>query len=133
MRIPLLAVVIGAGLLSRAGHSGSILIDKYLGDALYAVMIYLLLPVSDISKRMSVAMGIMGVIELFQTTGIPAQMVQSGTLPWRLAGRLWGTVFGWADLVAYAVGIGTIGAWDRYQIHFRKGLKGHPEREHRVD
>ena len=35
-----LAGIVGIGILSRMAHTGWILLDKYLGDALYAAMIY---------------------------------------------------------------------------------------------
>ena len=38
----LLAVIVSAGLLSRLAHSGFRQFDKYLGDALYAAMVYVL-------------------------------------------------------------------------------------------
>lgn len=106
MRWLMLALVIAAGLLSRATHTGLILIDKYLGDALYAVMIYLLLPGRFPSPKAAWAMAIMAGLECFQLTGIPAEMAQKGTTLLRLAGRLLGTSFHWYDLVAYAAGIG---------------------------
>ena len=36
----LLAAIVCAVLLSRAAHTGIRLLDKYLGDALYAAMVY---------------------------------------------------------------------------------------------
>jgi hypothetical protein len=72
--------------------------------------------VNTIGKRAGTAMGIMIGIELFQITGIPAQMVGSGTLPLRMAGRLLGTAFGWFDLIAYAVGIGLMAGWDTSRV-----------------
>lgn len=112
MRIGLLAGVIGAGLLSRQIQTGAALLDKYLGDALYAVMIYLLLPIERIGVRAAASMMLMGVIEGFQLTGIPAEIASSEVTVWRLMGRLLGTVFSWADLFAYATGIAVIGGWD---------------------
>ena len=38
----LLAVIVAAGLLSRLAQTGFRLFDKYLGDALYAAMVYVL-------------------------------------------------------------------------------------------
>src|SRR5438105_3691063 len=38
----LLALIVSAGLLSRLAHTGFRLFDKYLGDALYAAMVYVL-------------------------------------------------------------------------------------------
>ena len=38
----LLAAIVAAGLLSRVAHTGFRLFDKYLGDALYAAMVYVI-------------------------------------------------------------------------------------------
>ena len=100
-----IALVIAAGLLSRAFHTGWILIDKYLGDALYAALIYLLLPSQPVARRATFAMAIMTGIELFQLTNIPLQLVADSRWPVRVMGRLIGTTFGWGDLAAYAAGI----------------------------
>jgi hypothetical protein len=104
-RLLAIAIVIAAGLLSRAVHTGWILFDKYLGDALYAVMIYLLLPSQPVARRAALAMAIMMGIELFQLTNIPFKMVADSRWPVRVVGRLLGTTFGWGDLAAYAAGI----------------------------
>lgn len=104
-RLLAIALVIATGLLSRATHTGWILIDKYLGDALYAVLIYLLLPAQPVARRAALAMAILTGIELFQLTKIPLQMVTDSRWPVRGIGRLLGTTFGWGDLAAYAAGI----------------------------
>jgi tyrosine-protein phosphatase SIW14 len=104
-----LAVVIAIGLGSRLIHTGVHLLDKYLGDALYAVMVYLLVTLSRCGvtplSRGVLAMAVMTSLELFQLTGIPLAMVNSGNLALKIVGRLLGTAFGWLDLVAYGVGI----------------------------
>jgi hypothetical protein len=106
-----LAVVIVVGLGSRVIHSGFLLVDKYLGDALYAVMIYLLLTLvwsSASSLRRAVAVAvIMTVLETFQLTLIPLGMSHSEDIILRIAGRLLGTTFSWLDLAAYFLGIAT--------------------------
>jgi len=106
MRFWLLAAVIGAGLLSRSGRTGFILIGKYLGGSLYAAMIYLLLTRGPIGKRAAGAMAIVSAIEVFQITCIPARMAAEPALLARVAGWLLGTVSAWGDLLAYGVGIG---------------------------
>ena len=104
-----LAVVIVTGLGSRMIHSGIELVDKYLGDGLYAVMVYLILSLvrgNDPPPRRGVAaMIIMTLIETFQLTSIPLEMTRSSHIVPRIAGRLIGTTFSWLDLSAYAVGI----------------------------
>ncbi|MCA2971783.1 MAG: DUF2809 domain-containing protein [Acidobacteriaceae bacterium] len=105
--------IIVLGLLSRSVTTGWIVIDKYLGDALYAAMVYALLRV--VLRAGPAAAGaavLMAAIESFQLTGIPARMLASGNGLIRVVARLLGVQFGWADLLAYAVGIGMIRAID---------------------
>jgi hypothetical protein len=104
-----LAGIIAVGILSRVVRTGSVLFDKYLGDALYAAMVYALL---RLFWRPAVAAlctaVIMTVVELFQLTMIPAGMLASEHLWVRVLARLMGTQFSFLDLLAYAVGIGCI-------------------------
>lgn len=105
--------IIGAGLLSRAGHTGWVVLDKYLGDALYAAMVYALLRMAWPARPAARgAAGIMLAIETFQLTGIPAAMAGSENRGMQIAGRLLGTQFGFGDLLAYAAGIATLYAID---------------------
>ncbi len=101
-----LMVIIAIGILSRTVQTGFVLFDKYLGDALYAAMVYALLRVlwSRVSVIVPAAI-VMIAIELFQLTGIPARMVASGHLALYFVGRLLGTHFSFVDLLAYGVGI----------------------------
>lgn len=113
-----LGVVILAGLGSRLIHTGYLLPDKYLGDALYAVMVYLLIAlyrrgVTPIRQGV-LSMIVMMSLELFQLTGIPLAMISSGNLAMKIIGRLLGTTFSWLDLVAYCVGIVVVVCLDRY-------------------
>lgn len=106
-----LAAVIAAGLASRMIHTGFILFDKYLGDALYAVMVYVILGLvwkAPLRQRAIAAMAIMTALEFFQLTLIPQHMLSSPHLAVRLLARLLGTVFSFLDLATYAVGIGTV-------------------------
>ena len=66
---------IAIGILSRLAHTGLLVFDKYLGDALYAAMVY------GIPRRLlaatvsaGLAMVIITAIELFQLTLIPAHL-----------------------------------------------------------
>jgi hypothetical protein len=112
----LLAAIVGAGILSRAMQTGFRVFDKYLGDALYAAMIYVLLRLSGRIARVALWAAVaMTAIELFQLTGIPAAMFRSGYLAARVCARLLGTEFSVLDLLAYAVGIVCIAAIDRAQ------------------
>lgn len=108
-----LTCIIALGILSRVVHTGFVLVDKYLGDALYAAMVYTiarwwLRP----GKAAAWAMIIMTILEVFQLTMIPAHMLRNGHLMVRIIARLMGTEFSFLDLAAYAAGIGCISLID---------------------
>ena len=104
-----LAGIIAVGTFSRMLHTGWVLFDKYLGDALYAAMVYAILRLVWRTAALAVpAMAIMTAIELFQLTMIPARMLASQHLMVRICARLMGTEFSFLDLLAYGVGIGCI-------------------------
>jgi hypothetical protein len=110
----LLLTVIGAGILSRLTRTGSIWIDKYLGDALYAVMVYIILRLTGRIQRVTVWTAIvMAAIELFQLTRIPAALLGHPNKLVSVCGRLLGTEFSFLDLLAYAVGIAAIAFADK--------------------
>ena len=101
--------IIAMGLLSRVLHTGLAVFDKYLGDALYAMMVYGILRLLSRAAASAVcAMVVMTAIELFQLTMIPAHMLASEHLMTRICARLMGVEFAFLDLLAYAVGIGCI-------------------------
>jgi hypothetical protein len=106
-RVLCLAGTIAAGILSRVVHTGLPIFDKYLGDALYAAMVYAILrffwKAAAAAPR---AMAVMTAIELFQLTLIPAHMLASEHWLTRICARLLGVQFSFLDLLAYAVGIG---------------------------
>ena len=104
-----LAGIVALGILSRVIHTGFVIFDKYLGDALYAAMVYVLLRLCWKTAALPVAaMAVMTVIELFQLTEIPAHMLANEHLIVRICARLMGTEFSFQDLFAYAIGIGCI-------------------------
>src|ERR1700730_2501956 len=101
--------IIAMGMLSRVVHTGLAIYDKYLGDALYATMVYGILRLSLRASASAVcAMVVMTAIELFQLTMIPAHMLASEHLMTRICARLMGSEFSLLDLLAYGVGIGCI-------------------------
>jgi hypothetical protein len=104
--------IITGGILSRVVHTGLPVIDKYLGDVLYAAMVYAILRLfwmAAARARLAVsAMTVMTVIELFQLTMIPAHLLLNEHLTVRICARLMGTEFSFLDLLAYAVGIACI-------------------------
>jgi len=117
----LLAAIILTGILSRLVHTGFLLFDKYLGDALYAAMVYVLLRLTGRITRVALWTAVaMTSLELFQLTHVPAALFASTHPAVRLCARLLGTEFGWLDLAAYAVGIASVAAF-AWRYHCRVG------------
>ena len=111
--------IIAIGVLSRVVHTGLAVFDKYLGDALYATMVYGILRLFSRAEVSAVwAMLVMTAIESFQLTMIPAHMLSSEHWMTRICARLIGVEFSFLDLLAYGVGIGCIYLVDSSQ---RKG------------
>jgi hypothetical protein len=103
--------IITMGILSRVFHTGLVVFDKYLGDALYAAMVYVILRLLWRAGAVAVAvstMVVMTVVELFQLTMIPAHMLASEHWIARICARLMGTDFSFLDLLGYGVGIGCV-------------------------
>ncbi|MFN7939749.1 MAG: DUF2809 domain-containing protein [Bryobacteraceae bacterium] len=120
-----LAAIIAAGLVSRVVHTGFVVFDKYLGDALYAAMVYTLLRLSGRVQRVWLWTALVMVgIEVFQLTGWPAGWVKSESVVARVCRRLMGTQFRVWDLVAYAVGIAVMEVSCK-GLHGRKGTTGY--------
>ena len=96
----LLSIVFGLSIrtLSDAAWTGP------AGDGLYAVLIYILVAVLIPSKSKALiaaaAVTVCVMIELFQLTGLPAELGES----WPPLRLVLGTTFGTADLLAYAGG-----------------------------
>lgn len=102
-----------AGILTRVFHTGFAIVDKYLGDALYAAMVYVILRLLWRDAAIALwAMAAMTAIELFQLTRIPAHLLASDQPLVQLSARLMGTEFSLLDLLAYAVGIACINLLD---------------------
>jgi hypothetical protein len=106
--------IIAVGILSRVVHTGLAVFDKYLGDGLYAAMVYAILRLGLRARTAAVwAMVAMTAIEVFQLTMIPAHMLASEHWVTRICARLMGVEFSLLDLLAYGVGIGVIWFVDR--------------------
>ncbi|MEN1974784.1 DUF2809 domain-containing protein [Cellulomonas sp. P4] len=77
-----------------------------LGDALYAVLVLLLVSVAaprwTLRRRAVAAVVLCWVVEAAQATGGPALLVDR----WPPATFVLGTTFAWRDLAAYAAGVG---------------------------
>jgi hypothetical protein len=114
----LLAAIVVVGVLSRVAPTGFRIFDKYLGDALYAAMVYVVFRLTGRIEHVAVWAAVaMTAIELFQLTGIAAGMFHSGSAAARVCARLLGTEFSFLDLLAYAAGIGCMAAVDRSDSH----------------
>jgi hypothetical protein len=112
-----IALVLILGVASRVFHTGLALIDKYLGDALYAILVYLLLSLAwggrAAGRKAALAGAIVLAIEAFQLTGIPARLARSDSLALRLLAVALGMKWSWWDVLAYAVGIAAFALFDR--------------------
>jgi hypothetical protein len=109
-------LIIAVGIFSRVFHTGLAVFDKYVGDALYAVMVYGILRLLLRAAASAVyAMVVMTTIESFQLTMIPAHMLSSEHLMTRICARLMGVEFSFLDLLAYGIGIGCIYLLDSFQ------------------
>ena len=92
-------VTIAAGLGAHMAGWGAV------SDALYAVLIYLLLALVMRRYAWLVALAWCVGVELFQLSGWPAAWGS----PWTL---VFGSGFAWGDLVAYAIGISVVAGAD---------------------
>ena len=119
-----LLICIVTGIASRLFHSGSIALDKYFGDAAYAVMLYLLVslfrPLYAVGKRAALSGVIVTAIETFQLTGLPLDWRQSGSALLKALAILLGTEFSWWDMAAYAAGIAVITLYERWYFTARR-------------
>lgn len=97
-------LVVGVGLVTHIAGTGPI--ADFAGDALYAVMIYLVIAIAVPRAAFwlvgATALVLCTLIECFQLTGLPALWAQT-FWPVRL---VLGVGFDARDLVAYAVGAG---------------------------
>ena len=97
------------GISSRVFETGNPVFDKYLGDALYAILIYLLLgflwdEIRPIIKLIISTIVVL-MIEIFQISGIPLQLSQSDNILLRIISILIGTEFSFYDIYAYIIGL----------------------------
>lgn len=115
----LLPLVIALGLASRRWPIGVPLYDDALGDALYAVMIYLglalLLPRLRPLQLMMAALLICYAMELFKLTGYPHAWRES-----TLSRLVFGTSFGWHNVARYTVGVAAITLADLFLLRCRR-------------
>ena len=122
--ISLAVVVFVLGIVSRRVELRNEIWDKYLGDALYAVIFYLGLAIiwpsqSIVVRALATAVFVI-CVECFQITGIPAQMRKNGNALMRLAAVVLGTKFSWWDMLAYFVGLVMVVGIDGFVIRAKK-------------
>lgn len=114
--IYLCLIVIALGVISRILRFENAIFDKYLGDALYAILFYLLISmlVSELRviRKATIVFILMVTLELFQLTRIPMALSQNENVLARIAAMLLGTVFSWLDILAYLVGIVIVASVD---------------------
>ncbi|TFC01589.1 DUF2809 domain-containing protein [Cryobacterium adonitolivorans] len=96
-------LIVVTGLLVHFSTTG--IVGDFVGDALYAVLVYLVLSVVFVRRpswQVAVAAILLcAALEVFQLTGLPTSLTELFA-PFRY---LLGTTFNALDLVAYAVGV----------------------------
>jgi hypothetical protein len=109
------AVVLVAGYLSRQWSVKGSFVHDYVGDAIWAAMIYFgyrcLLAGSPLKKALVAALVTTWLIEFSQLIQTDALHAVRHT---KLGGLILGYVFLWSDLVMYSVGIGLAWWGDRF-------------------
>jgi hypothetical protein len=116
-----LLLVIGLGLTSRSIAVGWFVWDKSLGDALYAVAVYLgfrvLAPrLAPRWPALAAVVSCLG-IELFKFTGLPAAWAS-----WWWSRLVFGTTPSWHNVVCYGVGIVAVAGVDAAVCRSTSGL-----------
>lgn len=125
-----LAITGTVALSSRTWPIGWYPWDKSLGDALYAVAVYLilrlLLPGFRVSVTASSALAFCLGIEAFKFTGLPAAWAAS-----RISRLVFGTTPSWHNILCYGLAIATVGAleaWLRLDHGAADSVRGKPQR-----
>ena len=115
-----LIIVAAVGIASRVVYFGNLLLDKYLGDAIYAIFFYLALGTvwnkMTPGRKATLTLVFVLAVELFQLTLIPLQFSLSDSLLLKFASIILGTHFAWWDIVAYLVGIAGVYLADRFYV-----------------
>ena len=129
-----LVITVAIGLASRAWSIGFVVWDKVVGDAMYAVALYLAIAIAATLLRRpltaqvvgGIAVGVCWAIEAFQSTGWTARSVSSANLR-----HVLGTTFGFTDLIWYLIGVVVIALIDVRWL--RPGVASRPATGRRVD
>lgn len=121
-----IAGVVALGVASRTVRLDIPVWGTQLGDALYAMAFYLALsfalPQLVVAPK-ALAVGLFcAAVELFQLTGIPGSLGASESAAVRLfAYAVLGSGFSWADMLAYAAGVGLVGLLDGRGLRRERG------------
>ncbi len=117
-KIIALVITIFLGIFSRAIQLNNVFWDKYAGDMLYAIMIYILLNII-FNKIRKINIGIIAFfllcfLEIFQITNIPLKLIHSPQLLFKILGILLGSTFSFIDIFFYLLGIVSILLMDHF-------------------
>jgi hypothetical protein len=116
-RVWLCLWVIALGVASRAMGFESAVVNKYAGDSLYAILLYLVIGIliegRSLMARGGMAFAALIGIEVFQLTQIPLKLSRSDSVVPRYVAVLLGTAFSWRDILAYGVGIIAIVSYEK--------------------
>jgi uncharacterized membrane protein YedE/YeeE len=121
-----LILTVAIGLASRAWPIGFVVWDEVVGDALYAVALYLVIAIASALLRRTwgpqviggIAVGLCWAIEAFQATGWTARSVSSANLR-----HVLGTTFGFTDLIWYLIGVVAIALVDAQWLRPERGAR----------
>lgn len=116
----LIFLTILIGLFSRLYPIGNILWDEYLGDVLYASLIYLLIKLffANLNPKQIFFSTLLlcFCIEIFQLTSIPLALLKSEIIFVKLIGHLLGTTFQFIDIISYIFGAALLYFIDSYKL-----------------
>jgi hypothetical protein len=117
-RVLYLIGIVALGIVSRLLPIGLVFFDAYLGDALYAAMLFelalILRPRLAPYRAAALAWLLVGAIELFQLTSIPLALREQGNPLLRLVSVALGTTFSLVDIAFYTLGIAVLLALELY-------------------
>ncbi|MFF2065148.1 DUF2809 domain-containing protein [Streptomyces sp. NPDC058200] len=121
-------LTVAGGLGVRAVAAGDV--AKYAGDALYTVLVYVLIVLAAPRVRplvaSSVALAFSCAVELLQLTGVPAELAARSVVARSVVARLvLGSTFNAPDLLWYAVGA-AVAAFVHRSVTVRRGAPGAP-------
>lgn len=99
--------IILLGILSRIIKFNNVILDKYLGDLLYALMFYYIfkLFLANHWHRVGLTFSLMIIFEVLQLIGISQILRSYQFLPYNILAILIGSQFSFLDILAYTIGL----------------------------